>query len=308
MRNILSYKYRLEWELRVSGGDYIAIDWGTSNRRVYSMRGDGSVLDSWRDDNGVTRMSPEDYPREFAAIRARNGKLPIIAAGMIGSSRGWREVPYCSVPANVADLAGECLACEEDILLVPGVCDRSGGGADVMRGEEVQVLGALRTEAIEGDALFCQPGTHNKWIETTGDRIASVATAMTGEIFDLLKSHSILSEMLTGAVKTGPAFEDGVERGAGAVDLMTALFQARAAALLGVREAEETASYVSGLLIGSDVGSRKNSPAREIILLASGDLAELYSAAIAQLGMKARHTDSSAAFVAGIHAIQEQLR
>jgi len=112
--------------------------------------------------------------------------------------------------------------------------------------------------------------------------------------------------MLTGAVTGGPAFAEGVARGMGANDLLTALFQSRAAALLGVREGADTASYVSGLLIGSDVGSR-DLAGRQVALLASGDLAQLYRAAIEFAGAQVLSIDSNAAFAAGIHAIYEAM-
>ena len=292
----------------MSGGDYIAIDWGTTNRRAYLMRGDGSILDTVRDDRGAIRLSPEDYPGEIAAIRSRYGSLPVIAAGMIGSSRGWQEVAYCDAPAAIADLAGGIARCGDDVALVPGVAVRDQGCPDVMRGEEVQVLGALRFAGVSGPALFCQPGTHNKWITTQGDRIVAIRTAMTGELFELLRSRSILSEMLGGTVEDGASFRAGLDRGGRAPDLLTALFEARAAVLLGDRVAEETASYVSGLLIGADVASQVSEAGGEVLLLASGDLAELYTTAITRFGRVARLLDSTRAFSAGIHAVWEELQ
>ncbi|RIV82322.1 2-dehydro-3-deoxygalactonokinase [Aurantiacibacter xanthus] len=287
-------------------GDYIAIDWGTTNRRIYVIGGDGSLRHTRRDHCGALRMARSDYPAEIGAIRADYGDLPVIASGMVGSSRGWVDVPYCPAPASIADLAAAAHACGDRVFIVPGISVHDQRGCDVMRGEEVQVFGALISGAVSSGALFCQPGTHSKWIATDDIRICALSTAMTGELFALLKSGSVLAEMLQGAVTNGPAFAEGVARGMGATDLPSALFQARAAALLGARAAQDTASYVSGLLIGSDVGAR-DLAGRVVTLLADGDLAILYRAAIEIAGGTVEVIDSNAAFTAGIQAIYEAM-
>lgn len=287
----------------MSGSDFVAIDWGTTNRRIFLMHGDGTVVDSARDDRGVLAIASADYREEFAKIRGRFGKLPIVAAGMVGSSVGFREAPYSPVPADIPALARGMVACDADVHLVPGICLREGGRADVMRGEEVQVLGALALGSFKGRGLFCQPGTHNKWIETEGTQITGFATALTGELFALLKTQSVLSAMLQGEVVDGPPFRDGLARGAGAKDLLTALFEGRAGALLGARSAEDTASWVSGVLVGSDVGSRGNLTGRKVVLLSEGGLSDLYTAAIENAGGAVERIDSQRAFLSGIAAI-----
>lgn len=290
----------------MSGG-CIAIDWGTTNRRAYRLGADGAVTDSASDDSGVLAMKADDYPRDIAAYRARWGALPVIAVGMVGSTRGWREAPYVSAPAGLADLAAACLRLADDVVIVPGVAV-TGARHDVMRGEEVQALGAVAAGLVPADALLAQPGTHNKWIAMAGGRIADVTTAMTGELFALLRGHGILAGMLDGPVADGEAFRAGVARGAGARDLPTALFEIRAAVLLGARAAGDAAAFASGLLIGADVGARGDIAEATVHLLAAGPLADLYAVAIAQAGARAAPVDSHAAFVAGVHALQELIR
>lgn len=291
----------------MSGGDYIAIDWGTTNRRVYLMRGDGSVVSSDRDDRGVMRLACADFSLEVEDIRGRLGDLPVLAAGMVGSSRGWREVPYCAAPASIEDLAAATATLGNRIHIVPGISVSDVSGDDVMRGEEVQVFGALRTDKGNSCTLFCQPGTHNKWVATEDQKIVSVATSMTGEIFSLLKNNSVLSGLLDGGVAAGDAFNDGLKRGAGSSDLLTALFRARASVLLGTLPQNDAASYVSGLLIGSDVGARSDISGRSVGLLAAGQLAELYYIALKCQAAEVELIDSTTAFALGIHAIWERL-
>ncbi len=291
----------------MSGGAYIAIDWGTTNRRAWLMAADGSALDTMRDDRGALSIPPGGWPAALAEIRARHGDLPAIAAGMVGSTRGWREAPYVPAPADARALAEAALVLPEDRLtIVPGVSCAAAMRADVMRGEEVQVLGAVLAGMAPADALFAQPGTHNKWVRTTGGRITEIATAMTGELFALVRDHGILSGMLDGPVADGPAFRDGVARGAGATDLTVALFGVRAAVLLGRLAPDDAAAYASGLLIGADVGAQ-DVAGETVHLLAGGALADLYAAAITARGGAVAAVDSHAAFLAGIHAIRELL-
>jgi len=290
----------------------IGVDWGTTNRRAYRIEADGSVSDVLRDGSGVLAMGAEDYLPAIAALRARFGALPVIAAGMVGSTRGWHEAAYVPAPADLAALAAAALRIgHADVTIVPGVsllADAPQGGvrADVMRGEEVQVLGAIAAGIAPTDATVCQPGTHNKWIVTRDARIVDVATVMTGELFALLKAHGILAGMLDGPVADGPAFRAGLARGAGARDLGTALFGVRAAVLLGQCAADDAAAYASGVLIGSDVGARDLAGVT-VHLLAEGALATLYTAAIEAVGGTVVAIDATAAFVAGIHHLHRHL-
>ena len=69
------------------GSRFLAVDWGTTNRRVFLIDG-GQVVKTERDDRGVT--SVEDFEAEAVAIRARFGDLPMLLAALGGSNIGWR--------------------------------------------------------------------------------------------------------------------------------------------------------------------------------------------------------------------------
>lgn len=288
-------------------GDYIAVDWGTTNRRALRLTAGGCVVDRIDDDCGVLAIAPGGYPVEIAALRARLGNLPVIAAGMVGSTRGWHEVPYVPAPTRLADLAAGARTVAPGVTVLPGVSLLDGDRADVMRGEEVQVFGAVTAGLAGADALFCQPGTHNKWITVTDGAITEFATAMTGELFALLRGGGILAGMLDGPVCDDATFRDGVRRGLGAIDLPVALFEVRASVLLGRIATAEAAARASGILIGADVGARRDLASHDVKLLAGGTLATLYAAAIDVAGGRATIIDHHAAFVAGIHAVRELL-
>ena len=277
---------------------FLAIDWGTTNRRVSLVDG-GQVIHTERDDRGVTSVT--HFEDEAADIRARFGDLPLLMAGMVGSNIGWRTAPYVPVPAGIADLAAALLWIDVRTAIVPGVS--VAAPADVMRGEEVQFLGAIAAELVPSDALLVQPGTHCKWALMERGRIAHFTTAMTGELFAMLGKYGLLSAQLAGDVTLGQAFLDGVEEGRKR-DLAASLFGIRAAKLLGARDDADAASFVSGLLIGSDVAARLECLGHDDVhILADPTLGGLYAVAVAAHGRRALRIDSQAAFAAGIIAI-----
>ena len=278
-------------------GELIAVDWGTTNRRAYLIDAQGQVLQTERDGMGLLAVPPGGFADEIAGIRAKMGDLPVLLAGMVGSAKGWVNVPYLSCPAGLDDLAHALHWVEPGrTAIVPGLSDPAG---DVMRGEEVQLLGAIAAGLAPDDALLCQPGTHCKWAHMGAGRVRSFATAMTGEIFALLRSHSLLADFLDGAVEDGEAFRAGVRDGLQG-RLTTRLFRVRAAALLGHRSAQESAAYTSGLMIGHDVGGENLREGDPVHILADPHLDRLYAGAVHIAGGQPVLIDSHAAFVAGI--------
>jgi 2-dehydro-3-deoxygalactonokinase len=281
---------------------FLAVDWGTTNRRVYRIE-DGRAVHQQRDERGVATISAQDFEAEVAAIRTANGDLPMLLAGMVGSDIGWRKVRYVDAPASLADLANAVERIDSRTAIIPGVSVLDGSHADVMRGEEVQLLGAAAARLVPEDALLCQPGTHCKWARLRNGAIASFTTAMTGELFALLSSKGLIAKQLTGEVLVGASFLDGVAEGSRR-DLPASLFSVRSRALLGLLDDRDAASYASGMLIGADVVARLEHGAI-VHVLADPKLGGFYCAAIEALGGSARLVESEAAFVAGISKVWE---
>ncbi|MET0179566.1 MAG: 2-dehydro-3-deoxygalactonokinase [Novosphingobium sp.] len=288
--------------MTVAAGPFLGIDWGTTNRRVFRIEG-GAVVETARDARGATAV--QDYPGEIAQIRARFGDLPMLLAGMVGSTVGWRAVPYVEAPAGLEELAAAIEPVAPRVAIVPGVAWRDGSRGDVMRGEEVQLLGAVASGMVPADSLLAQPGTHCKWATMADGRIARFTTAMTGELFALLRKHSLLASQLVDEADDGPAFREGVAEGARR-DLAASLFGIRAAGVLGLRDDSEAAAFASGVLIGADVAARLTEFAgRTVYVLADAKLGGLYVAAVESLGGAAVMVDTHAAFVAGIVRLWE---
>jgi 2-dehydro-3-deoxygalactonokinase len=286
---------------------YIAVDWGTTNRRIYAVDGGGRPAGESEDDLGIMAVPRDGFGAAVAEIRKRFSGRPVLMAGMVGSNRGWIETAYVPCPAGTAELAAAIEWVEADAVgIVPGV-SLQDGRADVMRGEEVQALGALALGAIGPDALICHPGTHTKWISMAEGRIGPFQTMMTGELFGLLRKHSILAPQLEGAVTADESFREGAAEALGGAALLASLFVIRARHAQG-RSEGDCASYASGLLIGSDVRAglclHEDGP---VGLVGRSDLCALYGAALALAGRETIEVDGAAAFLAGMGELVERL-
>jgi len=161
---------------------------------------------------------------------------------------------------------------------------------------------------VPADSLVCHPGTHNKWARLDGGRVTRFRTVMTGELFNLLREHSILADLLAGPAENDDAFARGVSRGLEEGCLTAELFKIRARVLLGEAEAGDAPSYGSGLLIGTDVrAGLQEGGEREIIVMGRPELTGLYAEGLRIAGRQCRQIDGEEAFLAGATKIVEML-
>jgi 2-dehydro-3-deoxygalactonokinase len=287
---------------------FIAADWGTTNRRAYRLDASGKCVDEFEDAKGILSVEAGGFPQAVAEIRERLGDLPLLLAGMIGSNRGWVEAPYVPCPAGIEDLAKALVWPSEREAIVPGVSYVGQGRADVMRGEEVQLLGGVAAGLVDPEGFVCHPGTHNKWALLRRGIIHIFGTVMTGELFNLLKEHSILADLLQGPVEVNDAFRRGVHHAMEREMLPADLFGVRAGVLLGQSSKDDAPSYVSGLLIGTDVRIGLTWPAgARIGVMGRPELTRLYAAAIGETQREAIELDGEQCFLAGIKHIAEKI-
>jgi 2-dehydro-3-deoxygalactonokinase len=177
-----------------------------------------------------------------------------------------------------------------------------------MRGEETQIVGSLDKDDPPR-RVFVLPGTHSKWVVVENGRIARFATFMTGELFAVLRGHSILGRLMVGEAHAPDAFRRGVQfAGRAGGGLLKRLFSARTLPLFDKLAAAAVASYLSGLLIGEEIveaghwiGSPHIATGRPTIVGASS-LAQRYAEALAILGIESRTGPDDAA-VTGIRRI-----
>lgn len=288
--------------------NYIAVDWGTTNRRAWLIDPGGNVANEFADALGLMSVPQNGFEVAVEDIRVKLGNYPMLLAGMVGSDKGWRKAPYLQCPVDAQMLADNILWVQRNRTgIVRGVCQVEGR-ADVMRGEEVQVFGALTEASLSDGAYICHPGTHTKWIRLQHGKIDSFQTMMTGELFNLLKTDSILADQMKAAVTADSAFQAGLDEIRAGIPLLSALFAVRARYLLD-QGANAGASFASGLLIGSDVqaGISHAHPGEKIAIVGRSDLCRLYEIAIQQAGFECERIDGEQAFLAGIRTITRLL-
>lgn len=294
----------------------IAIDWGTTNRRGYLLDDSGNIQESLEDNLGILAVPAagfEDALETFVAKwrRADGSRPPVLMSGMVGSRQGWIEASYALCPACAGDLAASVMRVPtiEDTWIVPGIC-LNDDRRDVMRGEEVQIFGALELTS-RTSATICLPGTHSKWARVEDARLTDFATAMTGETFEIMRTHSILSTLMNkDAAHDGDAFRRGLEKSASTGGLLNHMFSVRADGLFGVTGADQQSSYLSGVLIGNEIrqlAGTFHQTAEPVLLVGTAALARIYNAAFDYLGIACKSVDGEAATVKGLAAIWSEI-
>ena len=290
----------------------IAVDWGTSSLRGALLGGDGRVLDEMASADGILSVPAGGFPAVFAAsfARWRDGRDTLaLISGMAGSRQGWQETPYCPCPAGFSDIAARLQWIEPGrIALVPGLSREERGVPDVMRGEEIQVFGALDLLGL-ADAQLVLPGTHSKWVRVRAGRIDRFSTHMTGELYALLRQHSILSRTLPvdDGELDADAFRQGLAQARESASLLHAAFSVRTLALFGRLPAAAMPSYLSGLVIGEELRSQGLTQAGgPILVIGSPALTARYQLALESQGLTSQAVGSAATW-RGLWTIARQL-
>lgn len=271
----------------------VGVDWGTTHLRAVLMDEAGTVVDRAASGAGLSGVADGGFEAALGAVIApwgeRSAGAPILMSGMVGSRQGWREAPYVDLPARLEALAGAALVLDSAlgrIAIVPGVAAGAAGGrADVMRGEETEIFGALHALGRrEGTVVL--PGTHSKWVRVEDGAIVDFRTFMTGELFHVVRHHTILARMMAGEADDAAGFDAGLDAARaldGPGELMARLFSLRAEALFGRMPEARAPSVLSGLLVGAEVASALGATRAPVLVGASG-LARWYRRALEAFG------------------------
>ena len=284
---------------------FISVDWGTSNFRarlvsipdlqilkeVKSSQGIKETFALWQKEGG----DREGFFLDFIKDQIKNfdcqiqAPYKIIISGMASSTIGMKELPYASLPFKsdgstlyVDNFEGRWFS--EEISLISGVRSSS----DVIRGEEVQVVGLISEKDKQGTSVFILPGTHSKHVMSENGVVTDFRTYMTGEMFDVISKQTILKNSITAAPASENewlSFDEGVNRATQGNSLLNDLFKIRAYDLFESKSKTENFYFLSGLLIGDEINSLKKSNPDKINLCAGGGLYELYYRSLNELGM-----------------------
>lgn len=289
---------------------WVAVDWGTSNLRLWLIASNGDVLEQRQSDQGMGSLSPDEFePVLEGLLRDITGSLlPVICCGMVGSRQGWVEAPYVSVPckAPTIDAATRFKTDRFDVFILPGV--KQDSPADVMRGEETQIAGFLAAEP-DFDGVVCLPGTHAKWVHISAGELVSYRTFMTGEIFALLSGQSVLRHSVSGDGWDQAAFDTALSEAISRPsDLAGRLFSLRAQSLLNGMTADTGRAALSGLLIGAELAAAK--PywlGQEVAIIGASSIAKAYETALKSQGVQVRIMAADTLTLAGLTAAYQTL-
>jgi len=292
---------------------WIAVDWGTSNLRAWAMASDGKVLAEAVSGEGMAKLSRDGF--EPALLRLispwldTGGGTLVVASGMVGSRQGWCEAPYRTVPCTPLDPASQVIAPANDprilVRIAPGLKQTSP--ADVMRGEETQIAGALRL-LPSFDGVLCLPGTHSKWVQISAGEVVSFQTFMTGEMFALLSEVSVLRHGMQGSGWDDAAFDLGVSDAISRPERIGArLFSLRAEGLIAGLDPAASRSRLSGLLIGTELAaSRPYWLGQRITLIGTANLSAAYARALSAQGIVAHSLSAIDCTLAGLASLAPQ--
>ena len=303
----------------------LGCDWGTSSCRlclvnlesqqvigeVSSEEGIGKMHTAWlnsgREDSSKNRVGFFcDYLSkqikllsEHTAVNLHN--VAIVISGMASSTIGMSDVPYATLPFaingndTVVKRITQTNNFPHEIILVSGVRSEN----DVMRGEETQLIGLAasleKDDAKASDGLFIFPGTHSKHAYIKDGRLVKFNTFMTGEIFNIIKNHSILNASLEKQDEKElseadiDAFKLGVKKSKEA-RLLNALFTVRTNQLFEKLDKKENYFYLSGLLIGEEMSYLLKEKELNLYVCSGSNLKDFYSMAIDELGLTSRTT------------------
>ncbi len=293
----------------------IAVDWGSTSFRAYLLDQHHQLLAKVASDQGVLQ---HDRAHHAEVLREQCGPwllqtpdLPIYMSGVVGARDGWLEMPYVPCPASLDDVRGLMTRVENrfaaplsgaDIWIAPGVSGCSPSGApDVMRGEEIQVFGALESLGTDTGTV-CLPGTHSKWVQVENAAITGFSTFMTGELYALIAARSSVGAIGKNARDDRRAFAAAVSAAGEEGGLLHQLFSIRARHLTGHLPEQSVLSYLSGLVIGNEVKAAKAlyPAAQTVAVVANEVLSQRYCAALSQLQLQPRSVSADGAFLRGI--------
>lgn len=296
----------------------IAVDGGTTNTRARLLIGPTLIAEARRSIGARDVATGGDTLPLIRALRdvidevrmVANGRQPdqIVASGMLTSEVGLMPVPHVTAPAGINELARNAVAVTlpeisaRPIVLLPGVRTPPGIGpdgwteADVMRGEECEVIGDWFARYEEGlldldretRATFVLPGSHTKLVALVirdgYPCIERSYTTLSGEMLAALRGQTILSASLP---KAWPQELDPVSVEAGVrwcreAGVGRAAFLVRIAALTTDWTAEQRAAFLIGAIVAEDVSRLcrhsllQDSSVRKVVVGGSDPVREVY--------------------------------
>ncbi len=265
------------------------MDWGSSSFRAYRFDSNGEVIDFVESADGIKTVAVSNFESMLLSHTGhwlQSGDT-VLLSGMITSRNGWVETPYISCPLELSQLpqqsVSKTVGSNIRLLFLPGACINNP--ADVMRGEELQLYGAVQAD----EQLVVLPGTHSKWAFVRSGVLEKFHTVVTGELFDVLIKQTLIGGLASEKDHISLAFSKGVHAGYNTESIVSQLFTARSGVLLDQLKPADVYSYLSGLLIGNEIKDSKRMYASDstVLIVGSCILCTRYAEAFELLGINA---------------------
>ena len=294
---------------------WIAVDWGTSNLRVWGIGADGAVVAEASSDQGMGKLDRAGFEPALLALVGdwlpQDQKTLVIACGMVGARQGWIEVAYRQAPCRpvFSDVIGtpETSDPRLKVRVLAGV-KQIKPDPDVMRGEETQIAGFL-AEDPEFEGTLCLPGTHTKWVRIEAGEIRHFKTFMTGELYNLLATQSVLRHSLNAAGWDRAEFAGTVEVSVSqAQRFAERLFSIRAESLICGLEPATAKARLSAILIGAELAAAQDYWIEgNLVIVGNGSQAETYAEGLKALGRSPRLSDATHVTLAGLQSAYQHI-
>ncbi|WP_075344076.1 2-dehydro-3-deoxygalactonokinase [Tenacibaculum agarivorans] len=276
---------------------FISCDWGTTNFRLRvietqtlsvieertSNLGIRDLFDLYKTTTSITQFDffSNHLKKEVLKLPQKYQNHVIVIAGMASSNIGLKNLPYANFPFNMngSNLNSEYIETDNrlKIILISGVKNTSG----MMRGEEIQAIGLANHLNKFKNGILLLPGTHSKHITFSNSLFTNLKNFMTGELFEVISSNSILVNSVINnswSIEKVQAFKEGVTIGI-KNELSANLFSVRVNDVLGNKNKEDNYYFLSGLLIGDELSYLQHT-STTVFLAASNPIFEMYRTAL----------------------------
>ncbi len=288
---------------------FLSCDWGTTSFRLgledqntpddgfFISDSDGikEIHTRWKDSTGSPGRESfylSFLKKKISFFESRLEKnltgVPVVVSGMASSSMGIKNLPYSELPLHLKEPevhVEEMEATKEfphRLYIVSGIKSRD----DIMRGEETQLLGLAESFDLK-NGIYILPGTHSKHAFAKNYELTDFKTYLTGELFELLSSHSILAASVSPPDNhsISRSFKDGIEASLHQ-NFLHSLFTVRSRTILRQVSGRDNYEYLSGLLIGTELSSLNDQSQGKLVIAGKGQLLKYYEAACDILKLK----------------------
>ena len=286
---------------------WIAVDWGSSNLRVWALDKRHKILDSFSSSDGMLSLETGDFEplllEKISNWVAGDVNIPVLCCGMVGAKQGWLEAPYATVPYNLMQDTDSvkviCRGNRLDVRILGGL--KQNNPADVMRGEETQIRGFLSVFS-DFDGIICLPGTHTKWVHVSAGEVVSFRTFISGELFALMSKYSVLKYSVNSDGWSDQEFKSAVSESiSNPQKIFSDFFKLRADDLLNKVAKSVLRSKLSGYIIGAELaGAKPYWLGQNVVILADNNLSKTYKAALEGQGIFAQEVDATKCTLDGL--------